>query len=194
MTDPTGVASWLKEAKQNAGLLIALGVIELIVGIVAIGSPLVTGVAIAFMIGSIFVLAGIVRMISVLKAGSFGAGLLAFLGGLLALAAGLVMLSRPGAGLAFLTWMLVIYFVVDGIARTALGFRMKGEPGSGWEIFGGIVSVVLGVLVYVKWPLSGAWAIGTLVGIHLIISGWTVIGIGMAARGVVKGAKEAMGE
>jgi len=190
MTDPTGTRSWLDEAKQNAGVLITLGALELIVGIVAIGSPLVTGVAIAFMIGSIFALAGIVRMASAFKAGSFGVGLFAFLGGLLALAAGLVMLFRPGAGMAFITWMLAIYFVVDGIARIVVGFKMKGAPGSGWETFGGLVSVVLGVLIYVKWPLSGAWAIGTLVGIHLIVSGWTVIGIGVAARGV---AKEAMG-
>jgi uncharacterized membrane protein HdeD (DUF308 family) len=189
MTDPVG--SWLEEAKQNAGLLIMLGALELFVGIIAIGSPLVTGVAVAFMIGSMLVLAGIARMVSALKAGSFGTGLFAFLGGLLALAAGLVLLFRPGAGLAFVTWMLAIYFVVDGIARMLLGFRMKGEPGSGWEWFGGVVSVVLGVLIYAKWPLSGAWAIGTLVGIHLIVSGWTVIGIGMAVRG---GAKEALGE
>jgi uncharacterized membrane protein HdeD (DUF308 family) len=188
MTDPAG--SWLQEAKENAGLLIALGVLELLIGVVAIGSPLVTGVAIAFMIGSILVLAGISRMVSAFRAGSFGAGLFALLGGLLALAAGLVMLFRPGAGMAFITWMLAIYFVVDGVARIVVGFKMKGAPGSGWETFGGLVSVVLGVLIYVKWPLSGAWAIGTLVGIHLIVSGWTVIGIGVAARGR---AKEAMG-
>jgi uncharacterized membrane protein HdeD (DUF308 family) len=130
-------------------------------------------------------------MVSALKAGSFGAGLFAFLGGLLALAAGLVLLFRPGAGLAFVTWMLAVYFLVDGITRVSLGFRMKGEPGSGWEVLGGVVSVILGILVYVKWPLSGAWAIGTLVGIHLIVSGWTVMGIGMAARRVTK---EALGE
>ena len=186
MTDPVG--SWLEEAKRNAGLLIMLGALELLVGVIAIGSPLVTGVAIAFMIGSILVLAGIARMVSALKAGSFGAGLFAFLGGLLALAAGLVMLFRPGAGMAFITWMLAVYFVVDGIARVVLGLKMKGEPGSSWETFGGVVSVILGVLIYVKWPLSGAWAIGTLVGIHLIVNGWTVMGIGMAARRVTKRA------
>ncbi len=191
MTDPTAGGTWLDEAKENAALLILLGVAELFVGVVAIGSPLVTGAAVAFMIGSIFALAGIARMLGALKAGSFGAGVLAFLGGLLALAAGLVLLFRPGAGLAFITWMLAIYFVVDGIARVALGLRTRGAPGSGWETFGGIVSILLGVLIYTRWPLSGVWAIGTLVGIHFIVSGWTVIGIGIAARRVAKEAAKA---
>ena len=107
-----------------------------------------------------------------------------------ALAAGLVLLFRPAAGLAFITWMLAIYFVVNGIAQTALGLKTRGAPGSGWEIFNGFVSVILGVLIYVKWPLSGAWAVGVLVGVHLIVSGWTVIGIGLAARSVVKEAMQ----
>ncbi|MGD8727877.1 MAG: HdeD family acid-resistance protein [Gemmatimonadales bacterium] len=193
MTDHRRAKRWLEQAKEHAGLVIALGTVELLIGIVAIGSPLVTGVAIAFMIGSILVLAGIARVVSAFSAGSFGAGFLAFLGGLLALAAGLVMLFRPGAGLTFLAWMLAIYFVVDGVARLALGLRTRGEPGSGWEIFGGVVSVLLGVLIYANWPLSGAWAIGTLVGVHLIISGWTIVGIGLAARRAVSEVKEALG-
>ena len=190
MPDPTEAASWLEEAKQNAGLLTTFGAVELIVGLFAIGSPLVTGVAIAFMIGATLVLTGILRVASAFKAGSFGAGLLALLGGFLALVAGLVLLFRPAAGLTFITWMLAIYFVVNGIAQMVLGLKTRGAPGSEWEIFSGLVSVILGILVYVKWPLSGAWAVGVLVGVHLIISGWTVIGIGLAARRVVKEAMQ----
>lgn len=194
MSDPRAQATWIEEAKRNAGLLIALGVFELLIGFVAIGSPLVTGFAIAFMIGSVLVLAGAVRAVSALKAGSFGTGVLALMGGVVALAVGLVLLLRPGTGVAFITWILAIYFVADGVARLAMGIRMRGQPGTGWEVFGGLVSVTLGILIYVHWPLSGAWAIGVLIGVHLILSGWTVIGVGIAARRLADDVRGAANE
>ena len=174
--------AWMKEAKRNAGLLILLGVFEVVIGILAIGSPLMTGIAISFLIGVFLLLVGVVRMVDAFKAGSFGAGVFAFLGGLLALLCGGYIMAQPGIALATLTWLLGIYFAVDGISRIGLGLKMRPAQGWAWNTIAGALGIVLAVMIWRRWPLSGAWLVGTLVGIHFILSGWTMIGIGSWAR------------
>jgi uncharacterized membrane protein HdeD (DUF308 family) len=175
-------STWLKHAKKNAGWLIALGLIEIVVGIMVLGSPLMAGIAIAWLVGLMLIAVGIARLIEAFKAGSFGAGALGFLSGLFAIIVGGYMSFNLGAALATLTLVLAIYLFVDGVQHLLLGFKLKPAPGSGWMVFGGIVSILLAVLIWRRWPLSGEWAIGTLVGIHLLISGWTMMAIGLVAR------------
>ena len=174
--------AWLNEAKKNAGWLIALGVIEIVIGILALGSPLMTGIAISWMIGLMLVLVGLARLIEALKAGSFGAGMLGFLSGLLAIVLGGFMAMRPGIALATFTLVLAIYLFGDGLQHLMLGFKLKPQQGWGWMMFGGVASLILGLLIWFRWPLSGVWAVGTLVGIHLLISGWSMVAIGLVAR------------
>ncbi|MEE8060819.1 MAG: HdeD family acid-resistance protein [Gemmatimonadales bacterium] len=180
--------SWLSEARSNAGLLTALGVVQIIVGILALGSPLASGIGITMLIGSIILLAGIVRLFGAFKCGSFGAGILGFLGGLVAILAGGYLLSRPGAGLAALTWILALYFVISGIGEVIVGLGMKPVRGWGWSVFSGVVGLLLGIMIWRQFPLSGAWAVGTLVGIYFIMGGWGMIGVASAARAAMSDA------
>ncbi len=186
--DTSSTSDWLKEAKRNAGVLVTLGVIEIIVGVVALGSPFQAGIAVSLVVGIALVVAGITRLVGSLKAGSFGAGALALLSGLLAVGVGGYMVMRPGLGLVALTLVLAFYFFVDGIDRIVIGFKMKPSIGWMWSVIGGVIGLVLGVLIWRQFPVSGTWAVGTLVGIHLIISGWGLVGIGREAR---KGVSEA---
>jgi uncharacterized membrane protein HdeD (DUF308 family) len=179
------VKDWTKEAKKNAGLLIALGVIEIIAGFLALASPLIAGLAVTVVVGVMLVVGGVVRLIAVFKAESFGAGTLAFLSGVMGVVAGLIMVAHPGLGLTTLTLILTAYLFADGVSRFIVGFKIKPEKGWGWVVFGGFVSVLLGILIGRQWPLSGDWAIGILVGIHLIFAGWSGIGLGSGARSVV---------
>lgn len=175
-------ARWLSEVRGNARLLMALGIIQIIVGFFAIGAPFASGVAITLLIGSILLVVGIVRLFCAVKAGSFGSGVLAFLGGAVAILAGGYILSRPGVGLAALTWILALYFVISGIGELIVGFGMKPVKGWGWSVFSGIAGLVLGIMIWRQFPLSGAWAVGTLVGIYFIMGGWGMIGVASAAK------------
>jgi len=62
------------------------------------------------------------------------------------------------------------------------------RPQKGWGsmLFSAVMGVLLGFLLLREWPLSGTWAIGTLVGVNLILSGFSMISIGSAARSVAK--------
>jgi uncharacterized membrane protein HdeD (DUF308 family) len=180
------VASWGQQAAKNAGWLVALGVVTVIAGFLAIGSPLASGMLVVIFIGIAMIIAGIARTIGAFHAGSFGQGALAFIGGILTFAAGFIMTGRPGIGLASLTLLLGAVLLVDGISTAILAFQVRPDKGWGWMLFSAVTGVLLGFLLLREWPLSGTWAIGTLVGINLIFSGFSIISVGSAARSMAK--------
>jgi uncharacterized membrane protein HdeD (DUF308 family) len=180
------VGDWAQEAKKNAGWLVALGLVTVIAGVLAMGSPLASGLTVAFIIGVAMTIGGIARTVGAFHAGSFGQGALAFIGGILTLGAGLILAARPGIGLATLTLLLGGSLLVDGISGAILAFRLRPEKGWGWMLFSAAAGVVLGFLLLREWPLSGLWAIGTLVGINLFCAGSSIISVGSAARALAK--------
>lgn len=184
------VTSWVKDAKKNAGWLIFFGVLNAIVGFMAIASPMVAGMSVAILVGIFMLIAGISQLFGSFKAGSFGSGALGFIGGLLTSVAGLLMFARPLFGLGVLAILLGIYFFIDGIGEIALAFRIKPEKGWGWTLISGILAILLGFFIMRQWPFSGAWAIGMLVGIHLVFRGVSLVVIGMAARSSLSQVKE----
>jgi uncharacterized membrane protein HdeD (DUF308 family) len=104
-----------------------------------------------------------------------------FVIGVLTLLCGIALLAHPLFASGVLTILLAVYFVADGISEIAAGFGRMGD-GGGWLLFGGIVSILLGAMIWAQYPLSGAWAMGTLLGIKLFFVGLTMIAGGSAVR------------
>jgi uncharacterized membrane protein HdeD (DUF308 family) len=179
MNDET---SAIKKA-SNAGLI--WGVITLVLGILAIASPkmtMATGLAVSILVGIALIAAGLAQTIFAFQAPSLGRGILRFLFGGFTLLIGIAMIAQPGVALASLTLMLAVYFFVDGVFTIIAAWNVKPESGWGWLMFNGVVTVILGYLIWSGWPLSGAWAIGVLVGVRLLMSGITMILLGSAGR------------
>ncbi len=163
-----------------------LGVLTVIAGFLAIGSPMVSGIGVSILIGIALVIAGVARTVGAFSAGSFGQGALAFVGGILTFVAGVILTGRPGLGLATLTLLVGGYLVVDGISGAVLAFHVRPEKGWGWMLFSAVMGILLGFLLLREWPLSGLWAIGTLVGVNLVFSGFSLISVGSAVKGAAK--------
>lgn len=178
---------FFERIKKNAGLTIWLGVVVLIVGLLAMGSPLVAGMSIAVLVGIMLIIGGIGHLIFSMQTGK---GFFSILVGVLTIIAGIYMLANPAVALATLTVFLAAYMVVSGIFEILMAFQIKPIKGWGWVLFSGILSLVLGVMIWSQFPLSGAWAIGLLVGINLVFSGWSLIMIGIAARAMIKAGEE----
>ena len=85
------VSSWAQTAAKNAGWIIVLGVVTVVAGGLAMGSPLATGLTVVVFIGMALVIGGVARIIGAFSAGSFGQGTLAFIGGMITLVAGLAL-------------------------------------------------------------------------------------------------------
>ena len=189
MSEPTeGAQAELIDAiRRNAGLTVASGVILVIAGLLAILSPFVAGLSITIMVGVLLAVSGIGQCFLAFRAGAFGRALVLFAAGLLMAIAGFYMMSQPVSGLAALTLVLMAFLIATGILEIIVAFQLKPADGWGIELFNGVVTLVLGILLWRQFPLSGAWAIGILFGIKMAFSGWALIFVG---RGVKKLASE----
>jgi uncharacterized membrane protein HdeD (DUF308 family) len=172
--------------------LIFLGIMTVIFGVVAIGSPLITGVAVAMFVGFLLLASGVARIVHALKSRQWGTGFWGTVIGLLGVVAGLLMIFRPLVGLVTMTLLIAFYFLVDGICEIIAAFKIKPDQGWGWVLFNGIIAVVLGLMIWRQWPVSGAWAIGLLVGIHILLTGWSMVILGTGARRVAGAIEDAV--
>ena len=181
-------AGLLEGIKSNARLAVIVGILMLICGFLAIGSPFVAGMSVTVVVGIMLIIGGISECFLAFKAGAFGKGLLIFVVGALTVVAGFYLFNQPVAGLAAITLFLAAYFVVTGISELIGAFQIRPAEGWGVMLFSGIITLLLGIMIWRQFPVSGAWAVGVLFGIKLIVSGWALIFIGRGVRGVVKDA------
>lgn len=186
--------TWMEEAKKNSGLLIFLGILTVVFGVFAIGTPFITGVAVTLFVGVMLAVSGVAQIVHALKSKQWGTGFWGTVIGVFGLAAGLLMIFRPLVGLVTMTMLLAIYFLVDGISEIIAAIRIKPDQGWGWVFFNGIIAVLLGFMIWRQWPVSGAWAIGVLVGIHILLTGWTMIILGTGARSVAGAVEGVVGD
>ena len=178
--------------KSNATMLLVLGIVTSILGVLAMMYSWFSGTVVATMIAIILIAAGIARTIFAFKAGSFGKGLLAFALGALTIVVGIWMMTRPLLTLLSLTLLLMIYFLIDGIMEIVAAFKAKPMEGWGWMLFGGIVSVILGIIIWRNLPQAALWLVGVLVGIKLIFAGAAMTAIGMTGRRAMKKVQKAV--
>jgi uncharacterized membrane protein HdeD (DUF308 family) len=156
--------------KASTGMMI-LSVLVILLGFVAIIVPEIAGIAVTLFIGWALLVAGIVEIAHAVGSGRGGSFFLHLLIGILDVIVGGYLIFHPAAALVTLTLVLAAIFVVDGVITLISGFRSSPNPGSGWMIFDGIISLLLGILIWAHWPMSSVWFIGTLIGIRLILEG-----------------------
>jgi uncharacterized membrane protein HdeD (DUF308 family) len=160
------------------------GIVLVVLGFAAIIVPPIAGLATTIFLGWLFVVGGIVGLIATFgarQAPGFGWSLVS---ALVALAAGIVLLWNPLAGLATLTYVLIAFFIIDGVLVIALALHHRRELSGRWEwmLIGGIMDLVLAAIILAGLPGTIAWALGLLVGIDLLWGGISLIGMALAAR------------
>jgi len=189
MSEDAAVTSGLLDGiKKNARLAVIMGIIMVICGVLAIGSPFAVGLSVTLFVGIMLAIGGIAQCILAFGAGAFGKGLSIFVVGALTAAVGFYLLNQPLSGLAAITLFLAAYFVVTGIFELISAFQIRPADGWGIMLFNGIVTLLLGIMIWSEFPVSGAWAIGILFGVKLLMGGWSLIFIGRSVRVAAKTA------
>jgi len=168
--------------RQASTLSILWGVALICLGILAIGSPMVAAVAVNTLIAWLIMIAGIVHLAVALHTREAGSMIWRLLVGLAYLAFGIYVIAHPALGVASLTLVLASLFLVEGIFNIFLFFRIRASQRSSWVLLDGVVTLLLGAMIYMQWPSSSAWAIGTLVGVSLIFSGVTRVMLALTVR------------
>ena len=159
-----------------------LGIIAIVLGLLCMMAPVITGLSIALLLGILVLAAGVARVIWAFQSGSVGQGIWKFVLGGLTLICGLLLVLNPVFAAGFFTILLALYFVIDGISEIAAGTATK----QGWLTFAGVVSILLGVLLWAQFPLSGPWAMGILLGLKLLFIGIIMLMGGSTVRSFAK--------
>jgi uncharacterized membrane protein HdeD (DUF308 family) len=159
-------------------------VLLVIFGMLAIAAPFLAAVAVSVVIAWLIVLAGVVHIALAFHAHGAGTTIWRLLVGIAYLCFGGYLIVHPVLGVASLTLLLASLFLIEGVLNIVSFFKMRGTQGSSWVLLDGIVTLLLGGMIYMQWPSSSAWAIGTLVGVSLIFSGVTRIALSLAVRRV----------
>ena len=171
--------------KRSVGWSIGLSVLMILAGFLAIAVPQAAGIAVNVLVAWLLVFSGAAHLVFGWHVRSTGGILWELLLGALYIFVGAYLLFRPVVGLASLTLALAIYLFAEGVLELILWFRLRPLPGSGGLLFDGIITLILGVMIWRTWPSSTEWVIGTLVGFSMIFSGISRLMLSLAARRLV---------
>jgi uncharacterized membrane protein HdeD (DUF308 family) len=188
INDPTGgaglAAAFKKSISDHWRLFLAEGVVLVLLGLAAIVIPPLAGLATTIILGWLFLIGGAVGLVSTFgahQAPGFGWSLLS---AIVAVLAGIVLLWNPWQGLATLTFVLIAFFIIDGVVIIILALQHRRELTGRWELmmFGGVMDLVLAAIIISGLPGTLAWALGLLVGIDLVWGGISLIAMALTAR------------
>ncbi|HET7591322.1 MAG TPA: HdeD family acid-resistance protein [Solirubrobacterales bacterium] len=168
--------------------LMAVGIVAIFIGCIAILVPAVASVGTAIFIGWVLLIVGAFLVAAAFSTHSVGTLLWRMLWAVLTVIVGLWLIVEPHNGTLTLTLVLGIYFLFMGLTRITIAFLARGQPNAGWLGLSGVCGLLIGILVLAKFPSSADWAIGLLVGIDLIFAGWTLTSVALLGRDLATGA------
>jgi uncharacterized membrane protein HdeD (DUF308 family) len=167
-----GVPGSVSDAHKLWGWYLTVGIALILVGLYCIWAEGVATMASVIVLGAVLFIAGIVQLAGAVMARGAGHIVLLLLIGLLDIIVGLMLLEHPVAGALVVTLLLAALFVFGGLFRFVTALMLQ-FPHYGWVAFGGIISVILGVLLWIQWPFSALWFIGFVVGLNFVFSGFS---------------------
>ncbi len=176
-----GTSERTRSASVVWGGPFVIGLLISLLGVLALISTWAAGLVSVLLYGAVLAVVGIAEIVHGISIRKTGPVLLFLLGGLLALVVGVMLLIRPGVGLAAITLLLAGYFFASGLFRgiTSVMDRYKGW---GWDLVYGITAVVLGIIVLASWPFSALWLVGLVVGIELVVRGLSMMAGALTLR------------
>jgi uncharacterized membrane protein HdeD (DUF308 family) len=169
----------LKRASRTS---IVLSIILVIFGLLAIALPMATSIGVAIVIGWLVAFDGLVQLVHAFQSKGVGHIVWKVLVALLYLATGTYLLARPALGAAGLTLVLGIFLIAEGVADVLAYFSTRKSGSSTWMLADGIVTLVLGFMIWDRWPFGSLWVIGTLVGVSMVMTGATRLMMALSVR------------
>jgi uncharacterized membrane protein HdeD (DUF308 family) len=170
--------------RKASGWSILCGILLLICGMLAIAMPLASSIGLVILLGWLILFAAIWHLIFAFQAKGVGGVLWQILLALIYGLAAIYMLIHPLLGVLSLTLLLGVFLLTEGVFEIIYYFNVRNTANAGWVLFDGIITLILGGLIWFHWPSGSVGMIGTLVGISLLFSGMSRIMLSSAVRGV----------
>ncbi len=164
------------------GWFVALGVAQLVLGVVAWFDVIAFTIAGVIFIGALLLVAGVFQIVHAFMDREWGGFALHLLVGILYVIGGFLLMDEPLEGSVIITILVAAALIIGGVLRIAIGLQHRHMPGWGLLLAGGVISLVVGVMLYLTLPWSGLWVVGTLIAVELIVHGVSWIQFGLALR------------
>jgi len=181
MSDLTATGSGHRP-RTRWGWFVALGILQLVLGAIAWVDVIAFTIAGVIFIGALLVVAGAFQIVHAFMDRSWGTFALHLLVGVLYVIGGLLLMDEPIQGSVIITLFVAAALIIGGILRIVIGLRHRSMPGWGLMLAGGVISLLVGVMLYMTLPWSGLWVVGTLIAVELIVHGVSWIQFGLALR------------
>jgi uncharacterized membrane protein HdeD (DUF308 family) len=176
----------LQVLRENSGWLLVLGIALIVLGMLALGSEFTT-LAVMLTFAVLLLMAGGAEIAAAFWSRRWSGFFLHLLFGVLYLVLGMLMIEHPGVAADALTLMLAASFLAGGLLRIVVALTHRFSNW-GWVLLNGIVTFLMGVMIWRRWPEASEWVIGLFVGIELIFTGWSLVALALAARSISKQA------
>jgi uncharacterized membrane protein HdeD (DUF308 family) len=168
------------------GMSIGFSLVMIVLGFLAVFLPFATGIGVSILVSWIIVFGGFAYLAYAFAARGAGSFLWRMLIGIVYVVGGVYLAFHPGLALESLTLVVAVIFFLESVLEIVVFFQFRALSGSGWILFDGIVTLLLAYLIWRPWPSSSVWAIGILLGVSLIVSGFTRLMLTVAARKALK--------
>jgi uncharacterized membrane protein HdeD (DUF308 family) len=170
------------ELSRHWKWLLIVGILCLVLGFIGLGMTFLLTLASVLYFGVLILVAGAAQLVQGFRASGWRSVLAHLLIALLYILAGLMIITRPLLASVLFTGALAGMLVLIGILRCVVAIQHRAMQGWAWALVGGIVTVLLGLMILARWPASSLWVIGLFLAIELIVQGWSLVMIAVAAR------------
>jgi uncharacterized membrane protein HdeD (DUF308 family) len=171
----------VESLKKRWGWFVALGLVLIIFGGLAISYSVLTTLAVTAYLGVLMVLGGALQTSHAFMVRDWSGFFLDLLTGVLYMVFGAAVFVHPGEAAIVLTFMIAVFLVIVGVSRIVTALSMKFSN-HGLILLHGVVSVLLGISIWQSWPMSGLQIIGIFVGIDMIFNGVSLLMLGISAK------------
>lgn len=175
--------SAMREAmKRHSKWYIGQGALMMAAGIVGLLFPVISSLAVIYILGWLVIASGVLQAISLIGARYVPHFWLQLVASALSLVIGLLLIRNPGGGLVALTLLMIVFFIVGGIAKVVLALTLRPFPKWSWILASGVIGIVLGVVLFAEFRAMAPWLLGFLVGIQLFSEGGAFLYLAWHAR------------
>ncbi|MCP3458858.1 MULTISPECIES: HdeD family acid-resistance protein [unclassified Bradyrhizobium] len=182
MSHRLGLGSGIAALRPKWGWIVALGVVYVIAGFIALGSVVIATVASVLVVGVMMIVAGVTEVIGAFQMKSWGKFLIWALLGVLYVIAGFLTFENPLFAAVLLTLFLGASLIASGVVRLFLAFSMKRESPWIWVALSAVITLLLGLLILARWPVNSVYILGLFLGIDLIFAGAGWLSLGFSLR------------
>ena len=180
MTTDTTSESPAHTLSKSRGWLILGGILSIVVGFFAIGSPILFSIVVAKFLGLFALISGAISLFMAIFGKHTTHRVLDAFFAAIRIAAGVILLRCIASGITIITLVLAIYLIVEGASAIIGAFKLRQHEGWIWTLINGIAGLVLGVMVYAQWPSNAPWVLGIFYGIYSLFYGMSCLMLGLA--------------